>query len=271
MKYFFKLPINFVKDIIEKRYLILQLTKRDFKQRFVGSWLGLFWSFIQPILMTLILWFVFTSGLRGGGPVNGIPFVVYLMMGLTVWNFFNEALNAGTNIFVQYAFLVKKVKFKVAILPIIKILSSALIHMCVLIVTIGLILFHRIPVTFYWIQFLYYLTALMALLLSLIWITATLNVFVRDVGQFIRVILTLGFWLSPVIWGPDRIPDKYLTILKLNPMYYIIMGYRESFLYQTPFWEHGFETIYFWVFCFVCFIIGVIVYSRLRPHFMDVL
>lgn len=268
---FIRITINFIKDIIAKRYLIYQLTMRDFKQRFVGSWLGLFWSFIQPILMTLILWFVFTTGLRGGGPVNGIPFVVYLLTGLTIWNFFNESFGACTNVFLQYGFLVKKVNFKVAILPIVKILSSMLIHFCVLLVNIGLIILYGLPVSFYWFQFIYYLVSVMALLLGLSWITATLNVFIRDVGHIIRIILTLGFWLSPIIWHIDRIPEKYHIIMKLNPMFYIIDGYRASFLYDVGFWESPLYTLYFWGFCILSFVIGVIVYSRLRPHFSDVL
>lgn len=268
---FVKIGINFIKDLIAKRYLIYQLTMRDFKSRFVGSWLGLFWSFIQPILMTLILWFVFSTGLRAGGAVDDIPFVVYLLTGLSVWNFFSECLNAGTAVFLQYSFLVKKVSFKVAILPIVKILSSMLIHFCVMIVNIGLILVYGLPITFYWFQFIYYLIAMFVLLLGISWISASLNVFIRDVSHIIRIILTMGFWFSPIIWHISRIPLKYHFIMKLNPMFYIINGYRDSLLYQKGFWEYPFYTLYFWGFCLVTLVIGVLVYSRLRPHFSDVM
>ena len=221
--------------------------------------------------MTLILWFVFSTGLRGGGPINGIPFVVYLLTGLSVWNFFSECLSAGTVVFLQYSFLVKKVNFKVAILPIVKILSSMLIHLCVMVVNIGLILIYKLPISFYWLQFLYYLIAMMVLLLGLSWITASLNVFLRDVAHIIKIVLTVGFWFSPIIWHVGRIPEKYHIIMKLNPMFYIISGYRDSFLYHKGFWEYPLYTLYFWGFCLISFVIGVIVYSRLRPHFPDVM
>jgi ABC-type polysaccharide/polyol phosphate export permease len=81
----------------------------------------------------------------------------------------------------------------------------------------------------------------------------------------------MGFFLTPIIWNIDQIPEKYHIILKLNPAYYFVEGYRNSLIYKIPFWEMKFETIYFWLFTFIFMFLGMIVFKRTKPHFADVL
>jgi teichoic acid transport system permease protein len=113
----------FLQEYLNRRELIRQLTIRDFRARYAGSWLGLFWAICQPLAMMCILWFVFSYGLKAG-PQGNVNFVCWFFTANIPWLFLNEAINNVTNVYHEYAFLVKKVNFRLAILPLIKILSA---------------------------------------------------------------------------------------------------------------------------------------------------
>lgn len=121
------------------------------------------------------------------------------------------------------------------------------------------------------IQVIYYLFSGIVLVIGLSWITSSLVIFLKDIGQIVSMLLQFGFWLTPVFWSTKILPLKYHFFIKLNPMYYVVEGYRGSFIYNEWFWEHGKLTIYFWVVTIGIFVIGATVFRRLRPHFADVL
>lgn len=110
-------------ELYQNRKLVLSLAKNDFKTKYAGSYLGIVWAFIQPIVTILVYWFVFSVGLKAG-TVSDYPFVLYLVSGIVPWFFFQDALNGGTNALIEYNYLVKKVVFKISILPIVKIISA---------------------------------------------------------------------------------------------------------------------------------------------------
>ena len=260
----------FVNDIYEKRYTIYELTKRDFKAMYTGSVLGLTWSFIQPLAMTGVFWFVFSKGFRAL-PVENVPFIVWMLSGLVPWYFFSNCLATNTNVLVEYGYLVKKTNFRVSLLPIVKILSALIVHGIFLIIFLMFMLIYRMPVTWHWLQAVYYIAALMLFLLGVSWITSSLNVFLKDIAQIINILMQFGFWLTPILWDYHILPKHYEIILKLNPMFYIVQGYRNSFIYQTPFWWNPMLTIYFWGVTFITLCAGILIYKRLRPHFADVI
>jgi lipopolysaccharide transport system permease protein/teichoic acid transport system permease protein len=109
------------------------------------------------------------------------------------------------------------------------------------------------------------------LALGISWIVSSLNVFLRDVGQIVAVVLQVGFWATPIFWDIQIMPKGFQTAIKLNPMFYIVQGYRESFIYFTPFWKHPFYTLYFWFAVLTVLFIGAIIFRKLKPHFSDVL
>ncbi|MCB0415211.1 MAG: ABC transporter permease, partial [Bdellovibrionales bacterium] len=95
--------------------------------------------------------------------------------------------------------------------------------------------------------------------------------FIKDVGNFIGILIQFGFWVSPIFWDINSYPEKYKFLLKLNPIYHIIEGYRLTFLYHKGFWTDGWSFGYFWVFTFLILVVGYFSYKKLRPHFGDVL
>ena len=134
-------------------------------------------------------------------------------------------------------YLVKKVVFRVSLLPIVKILSQLLVHFIFLGLLMIVYFGHGYVPDIHAIQLFYYLFATVILLMGLSWISSALNVFVRDVSQIIRAINRIGFWFTPIFWNIDMLPSKYHFFLKLNPVYYLVNGYRESLFYKVWFWE----------------------------------
>ena len=120
--------VSLVKEIARKRRLIWDLSKADFKKRFVGSYFGVVWMFVQPMVTVLIYFFVFQIGFKNEPPVPGAPYVLWLVPGIVPWFFFSEALNNMTGCLQEYNYLVKKVVFQVEILPLMKLISCLMVH-----------------------------------------------------------------------------------------------------------------------------------------------
>jgi ABC-type polysaccharide/polyol phosphate export permease len=254
----------------KSRKIIFQFIKFDFKKEFLGSYFGVGWAFLQPLLTTLILWFVFEKGFKTVTILN-FPFILWLMCGLFPWQFLSNGILNVTNSIIGNTFLVKKVDFKLSLLPLIKIASALFIHIFFVIFFIVLLLFYGYYPSIYWIQLPYYIICSIFLLVGIGWITSSIVIFVRDVSNIISVFLQFGFWLTPIFWNAKTLPSNYQVLLKLNPIYYIVEGYRETFINQRWFWEDSIWTIYFWLFTILLLYSGIKIFRKLRPHFADVL
>lgn len=267
------------RDVISNRKLIGSLAKNDFKQKFAGSYLGTVWAFVQPIITVLVYWFVFEKALNVGTQSTkagiGIPFVLWLIAGLVPWFFFSEVLSSGTNCLIEYNYLVKKVVFKISTLPVVKSISSLFVHMFFIVFTIILYSCYSYFPSFYTLQLLYYSFCMFVLSLGLIYAFSAIMVFFRDLSQIVNVLLQIGMWMTPIMWNMDamanRIPGWAMTILKLNPMYYVVNGYRDALYNNMWFWERPGMTAYFWIFTIVVSIGGMAIFRKLQQHFADVL
>jgi len=261
---------GFLKAIFQSRTLLWSLTKNEFKQKYVGNILGIFWAFIQPAAMIGIFWFVFQVGFKSK-PVDNFPFILWLVSGMFPWFYFSEGLSMGTNSVQANAFLVKKVVFRVSLLPIIPLLSAVSIHIFFVFFMFGMFLYYGYTPEIYWLQTAYYIFATSVLLLGLSWLTSSIVIFFKDVGQLVAIVIQFGFWLTPIFWSLKVVPEKYHWIINLNPMAYIIDGYRNSMIYHKWFWEDMGFTLYFWGFTIIIFVLGGFTFKKLRPHFADVL
>ena len=267
--------ISLFKGIIEKRKLIWDLSKADFKKRFVGSYFGIIWMFIQPLVTILIYALLFGEyGFKSPPPVPGASYVIWMVPGIVPWFYFSEALNSGTNCLQEYHYLVKKVVFQVEMLPIIKLISCFMVHACFLVIMVGLYLVGgHFPIAT-WIQVLYYSFASSMLALALTYITSSIQVFFKDMAQIVSICLQFGMWLTPIMYHESMFTNAHpwlLPIFKLNPFYYISTGFRDSMLQGTWFFERPTLTIYFWGFTLVTMFVGLRIFRKLRPHFSDVM
>ena len=261
---------RFLKHIVQNRQLLFALIKNDFKKQYLGSYLGLVWAFVQPLIFLLVIWFVFTYGFRSA-PHGGTPYFLWLASGMIPWFFIANALSAGTNAVTSNSFLVKKVSFRVSILPLVQIGSALIIHVALVSFLIVMFFFYGFKPSIYWLQLPYYMLCSIFLVLGISWLTSAIRVFVKDVGNIIGVLLQIGFWATPIFWNISMISPAHQWILKLNPAYYIVQGYRDTLINHVWFWEIPNVTLYFLSVAGVFFILGAVVFKRLRPHFGDVL
>lgn len=259
-------------DIYKSRTLVWSLSKNDFKTRFAGSYFGILWAFVQPIVTVAMYWFVFTkTGFRAAASTDGIPFVLTLIAGLVPWFVFSEAVTSGTNALMEYSYLVKKVVFQINILPVVKVISASFIHIFFLVVTIGICTVMGFGPTPYLLQILYYLCCMWIFIVAVVYATSAIVLFFRDLGQIINIFMQVFMWMTPIMWDDSAISEKWRWIFHLNPMYYVVNGYKESLLRHVWFWEHMNLTMYFWIVTGLLFLLGTGIFRRLQPHFADVL
>lgn len=262
---------NFISDAFKMRNLIIKLAKNDFKSKYAGSYFGLLWGFVQPIVTIAIYWFVFTKGLKVGAHSEKIPFILWFMTGIIPWFYFADALNSATVSFLEYSYLVKKIVFKISVLPLVKMLSALIIHVFFILLLFAIYAFYGFGLSLYNLQFIYYTFCMLILLFGITWMTSAIIPFFRDLGQIISIALQFGMWLTPIVWSIDALPAGLVPFFKLNPIYYIVEGYRDAFINHIWFFEKPMLTLYYWVFTLVTLVLGILVFKRLKPHFADVL
>mgnify|MGYP004729362849 CR=1 FL=1 len=263
--------------VYESRKLIARLSVNDFKTKFAGSYLGIIWAFVQPVITILVYWFVFEKGMKPAAIRDAagteVPYVLWLIAGMVPWFFFSDALSGGTRALLDYSYLVKKVVFKIDILPIVKIVSAVFVHLFFLAFAVLLYTLYGYYPDVYTLQVLYYSICLFVLVMGISYLTSAVVVFFRDLNQVINIVLQVGVWVTPIMWNIDTmdISPVLKNLLKLNPLYYIVQGYRDAFIGKVAFFERWELTIYFWVVTIVFVVLGTHVFRKLRMHFADVL
>lgn len=261
---------SFIKGLFEDRKLIWRLSKNDFKTKYAGSFFGIVWAFVQPVVTVLVYWFVFQIGLKATN-VEGCPFVLWFVSGLVPWFFFSDALTNGTNSLFEYSYLVKKVVFKISIIPIVKIISALFVHLFFICFMLLLFAGYGYYPNAYTVQIIYYTFALFVFSLGLVYATCAIVLFFKDLGQIITILLQIGMWMTPIMWSYTIIQEKYRIFFKLNPIFYIVEGYRDSLIDGFWFWQRANYSIYFWIITLGIFGFGTIIFRKLKVHFADVL
>lgn len=252
------------------RGTIAMLTRRDMRARYFGSMLGVFWCFAQPAVTIGLFWFVFEVGMKAQ-QAQGHPFSLWITCGMLPWFFFNDTLLASTTAITESPYLVKKVVFRVSVLPVVKLMSALAVHLGLLALMLAMFWAQGHPPRWQNLQAFYYLGGLMLLSLGLGWAASALTVFLRDVGQALAVGLQILFWTTPILWDLERLPEGLRNLLAHNPLNYVVDGYRQAFIQGQWFWERPAAALEFWLVCGAVFCIGAVVFERLRPHFADVL
>ena len=259
---------TFIKQLIRKRKIILELVKRELKIKYSANYLGLTWALLEPVAMMMILWLVFTY--MRSGPSEGYPFAPYLLCGVMAFNFFNGAIGEATKSIISFSFIMKLGNFRLAILPLVKITAALAIHLMVIGVAIIIFLFSGVKPSWYWFQMIYYLIATWVLLAGIGWASSALVLFYPDVQYIINITMRTIFFLTPIFWNVKMFPEHIAPYLKINPLFHIVEGYRNCFIYQKPFWEDKLSLILFWSVTLFLLILGITVFRKLRPYFADV-
>jgi ABC-type polysaccharide/polyol phosphate export permease len=261
---------QFFRSAVIHRSLLVKLSVRELKSSNFGSAFGTVWVFVEPTLYIFLMWAVFEVGMNYKISGNR-PYLPWLMSGMIGWNLFSSGNAGGTSVFRSYSYLVSRTDIDMSILPLIKILSYLYVHAIFIALTILLLLVSGGTPSPFILQIPYYTFCTAALILGMNLFFASLYLFLKDVGNIVGVFLQIGFWVSPIFWDFNLIPARFHWLLKLNPLVYIITGYRDSLIDGVPFWAHTKEAVFFWAVTTAIIFIGAFTHSRLRPHFGDVL
>lgn len=265
---------EFISGLIQKRKMVMSLSYADFRKRFVGSYFGVIWMFVNPIVTVLIFFFIFQLGMKSVPPIPDVPYVIWLIPGIVPWFFINETVQAVTGCLEEYSYLIKKMVFPVELLPVIKAVSCLFVHLCFLGIMFLVFLIGAMPPLLTWIQVVYYSFAAFMLSLSAGFLCSAIDVFFKDMTQIVSILMQFGMWMAPIMYweGMFTADHPWMEILfKLNPVYYIVAGYRDSLITGDYFFERPLNTLYFWSFTLCLFYLGLKMFNKLKPHFSDVL
>jgi len=230
------LGVQQVIAVTAKRWpLVVELVRRELKLRYRGTWLGFFWTLLNPLIMTLVYTLVFFYFLRIGIP----KFPAFLLCGLLPWMmWFTESVTMGTNCLVDHAAFLKNAIFPSQILPIVAVSTGMMNYVFSLPVLIVLLLAFGITLG----VTVFALPLIMAVqflfILGIVYFTATYNVFFRDLRYIVQHLLFAMFFLTPIMYDFSIVPAKFQILLKLNPMTHLINAYRNVLFYRIwPAWD----------------------------------
>ena len=219
------------KDLYNYRELLSTNIKKEIRGKYKGSWLGVLWTFLNPLLMLLVYSLVFPYILRIKVP----HYTIFMMVALVPWNFFTTAIQTGTGSVVANGDILKKVYFPREIIPISITTSSVINFLITCIIMFVFILFSGVGFSKYLIFFPIIVLIEYLLTLGFAFILSAITVFIRDVDHFVSIILMLAFYVTPIIYKPEMLPVKFQWAITVNPMAQIINAFRDILYYhQMP-------------------------------------
>lgn len=263
--------INFIRMLGQSSYMIRSMVIRDLRTRYMGSYLGFFWSVIHPLTQLLLYYFLFSVVLKMklGPEYGGISYAVWLISGLLPWMFFTEVINRSPNAILEQSNVIKKVVFPSEILPFVHLTAAMVNHFIGLTILIGFIVVLGYGISIKILFVFLYLFAIGIFALGISWLLSSLNVFLRDIGHVMSVVINIWFFLTPISYPAGMIPPRVKVLLRVNPMMHAIDGYRMALLGKADMDIKGLA--YFLLVGCITFIIGGLVFQKLKTAFADVL
>ncbi len=256
-------------QLVHYRTLIQSLVARDLKARYRGSVLGLFWSFINPLLLLTIYSFVFATLLPARDP-NTSPYPVFLFCGLLPWTWFATALNESAVSLVAGGNLIKKVLFPAEVLPIVSVLATMVHFFFGLLILVGFQIYYHHPPDpggLVWFPVIVLIQLIFTTGLGLL--LAALTVHFRDVRDLVANLLTFWFFATPIIYSYRfATVERYRSLFELNPFYHLAVAYQEILFFPGPF-NRARSVLFVGALSVAVFLIGYWVFDRLRDSFAE--
>lgn len=259
------------KNIYSGRHILKTMVIKDIKARYTGSLFGPLWMIATPLYQILLYTLLFSTILRvrfdeGAGTSS---FVVYLLAGLIPWLFFSEATTRGISAFIDNAHIIKKVKFPIEICVATVVLSSAvtfiiyMIFYLAILIFMGLLKFQTVSL------FLLPLAVQVLLTLGLSFGLGSLAVFFRDITTMTGMVLNLVFFLTPIVYPANAIPEKLRVLFNINPFYFIVEMSRSVLVRGKM--PDAFTILYPSIFALVIFLAGYYIFNKTKEAFKDIL
>jgi len=251
------------KELYNYRELLKTNIRKEIRGKYKGSWLGILWTFLNPLLMLAVYSFVFPYILR----VNVENYTIFMIVALIPWNFFTAAIQTGTGSVVANGNILKKVYFPREIIPI-SITTSQLVNFLITcLIMFVFIIFSGVGFSWHIVIFPLLILIQYLITLAFTFILSAITVFVRDIDHFVSVILMLGFYATPIVYQASMLPDKFQWALKINPMAQIVEAYRAIFYYhQMPDWT----MLGIWgIASVVLLVVGYAIFKKLEKSFVE--
>ena len=260
---------NFLGKILLQRHLIGNLVMRDLMSRYMGSFMGVFWALVHPLVLLVSYTFVFSIVFRIKPDLEQIDnFAVFLFCGILPWVYFQDTLVRSCTSVVDHGHLIRKTVFPSEILPITLVLSNCITHLIGFAILLVVLLYYN---TLGWalVMLPLYLVLLMLLTLGLSWLAAALQVFLRDTAQILSVVMIFWFWFTPVFYQIKMVPSAFLPWIQVNPLSHVVTGYRRILLENAlPDWG---SLCWLAGWAVVAFLVGGLVFRKTKREFVDVL
>ena len=261
---------SIIREQVENFPLIRRLARYEIKSAHAEQRLGLLWELLNPGLQIFIYWFVFGVGLKGNRNVEGdTPFIVWLLCGIVVWFFINDALLRGSNSINSRLAMVTKMRFPMSAIPSYVILSRMYQHFAMLLIVFVVIILNGIPITWKLLQLPYYMAATYIFVYAFSLCFSTLITLVKDIQLFLQSMMRMLFYLTPILWNIERFPDVLHGVLRLNPVFYLVEGYRASLLGGAWVWQEWPTGLYFWSVTLLLFTAGTFLHIKFRKSFTE--
>lgn len=261
------------RNLLKFQNLLKQFTSRDVTSRYKGSYLGLVWTLIQPLVMLTIYTFVFSVVFKArwgqGESVSKVDFAMTIYAGMIIFQIFSEPLYRSSTIFIANSNFVKRVVFPLEILPTSSVLSSVIMNLFSFVIYIGALLWFQYPVGWNILLFPLIWIPLIILSAGLSYVFATLGVFFRDIGQIISILMNMLFYISPVFYPVTALPESFQKYMLFNPLTIIIENFRAITIYNSPPDWAQLGTIY--IISIVIFLIGSAIFTYSKETFSDVI
>jgi lipopolysaccharide transport system permease protein len=262
---------NFARNLVERRTLLFELVRRDFEQRFVGSAAGWLWGVIHPLVLLASWTFVFQWCLHTRLPPNEVTqnYSLWLFCGFLPWLLFSETVQRSASSMVENANLITKTVFPAEVVPVSIFLSSLINHLLALLLVVVIVGFYVGHFSLWMLSLPVYMLLIGFLAIGVGWIVASLQVYLRDTAQVLSVILTLWFWLTPIMINEQVFPERMRFLLRINPLAFVVRAYRDRLLsYRFPsLTEFAFIAAY----AAAAFVLGGLFFRHLKRGFADVL
>ena len=255
--------MNIFKELYQYRELLKTNVKKEIRGKYKGSWLGVLWTFLNPLLQLLVYSLVFPYILR----VNVEHYTIFMMVALVPWTFFTTAIQSGASSVIGEAGIIKKVYFPREIIPISVVISALVNFLITCIIMFLFILISGVGFTPYVLLFPVIVLIQTIFTLGFTFILSAITVYVQDIAHFVSIVLMLAFYATPIVYNGELLPSKFQWIIKLNPMAQVINAYRDILFYHKIPDYNSIGTLV--IFSFIILFVGYEVFKKLKKNFVE--
>ncbi len=259
------------KENFQNRNRLFRLANYELRAQNNGTMFGVLWNLFNPALQIFVYWFVFSVGLSTSAPRGGYPYIIWMIVGIIPWFYISNTLTSVVTSIYSYSGILKRMYIPLSIVPVKSVLAALIGHFWAMIVVIAVIYASGFSVSGYWWQTFYFTFCSLIFLIGYGLFSSAITVLFKDFQKIMSSVIRLLFYITPVVWVQENLPEKFQFILKLNPFAYIIDGYRDSLLYGRNLMWHWKQGVFFWIITLALFIIGCNIHMKFRKKFIDLI